>query len=277
MTKSKVLFKVLTAIFEIALVMVFLYSLWHVIDYFVESKRESDFNEALIESVVSPISPEDAYDIKDPNNDNKDDSSGSLNGIDVEKIDLRAYPDIKVDLEKVKKEYPRAVGWLYCPNSPINYPVMQGTDNAYYVDRMPNGRRSGAGSIFMDYRDDADLTDFAHVLYGHNMKNNSMFGTILDYRNKGYFEEHPYMFYFTEDKTYRLEIFAGVNTIATSNLYLEPASDKRESFIANAFKKSTFKSDVSVSPEDKIFQMSTCSGATGQNKRYMIYAKLIEI
>lgn len=275
MSKSKVIFKVLTVILEIVLVIVFLYSLWHVIDYFVESKRESDFNDALIESVVTPVSPEDAYDIKD--SDDNNDSSGGIGGITVEGIDLSLYPDIKVDLEKVKEEYPRAVGWLYCPNSPINYPVMQGTDNAYFVDRMPNGRRNAAGSIFMDYRDDAELTDFAHVLYGHNMKNNSMFGTILDYRKEGYFEEHPYMFYFTEDKTYRLEIFAGVNTIATSNLYLEPASDKRESFISNAFKKSTFKSDVTVSPEDRIFQMSTCSGATGQNKRYMIYAKLIEI
>ncbi len=271
MFKSKKFSKVITIICEIALLIVFVFSSWQVIDYLIESKKESDFNDSLANSAVSTISPEDVYNLCG----NLD---GLSNGAGGQSVDLRAFPDIKVDLERVKEDYPRVVGWLYSPNTPINYPVMQGTDNAYYVDRMPNGKRNAAGSIFMDYRDNSNLSDFSHVLYGHNMKNDSMFGTILDYRKEGYYEEHPYLFYFTENKTYRLEVFAGVNTIATSSLYLEPSLEKRNEFIANAFKNSTFKSNVSVTAEDTIFQISTCSGSSaGQNKRYMIFAKLTEI
>ena len=270
MFKSKKFSNILIWILEIALIAVFVFSVWQVVDYVIESKTESDFNDSLVESAVSTVSPEEEYNISG-------DADGQLGGGIGVDFDPKAYPDIQVDLERVKEEYPRVVGWLYSPGTPINYPVMQGTDNAFYVDHMPNGRRNFAGSIFMDYRDNANLTDFAYVLYGHNMKNDSMFGTISDYRKEGYLEEHPYMFYFTEDKTYRLEIFAGVNTVSTSKLYLEPEFEDRESFIASAFEKSTFVSGVTVTPEDRIFQISTCSGASGQNKRYMIFAKLTEI
>ena len=109
------------------------------------------------------------------------------------------------------------------------------------------------------------------------MKNNSMFGTLLDYRKDGFFKEHPFIFYFTADKVYRLEIFAGVNTIATSNLYLEPEVENRESFIKSAIANSTFETSVSVTVEDRLFLMSTCSGAVGQMNRYVVFAKLVEI
>ena len=193
------------------------------------------------------------------------------------RILTRPYDGIPEALAKLKEKYPKAVGWIYSPGTPINYPVMQGKDNAYFVDRLPNGAENAAGSIFMDYRDSADLNDFTHVLYGHNMKNNSMFGTILDYRKDGYFKEHPFMFYFTEDKTYRLELFAGLNTIATSSLYTEPEADKRQAFIDSAFAGSTFSSNVEVTTDDKIIMMSTCSGAVGQINRYVVFAKIVEI
>lgn len=258
-----------TLVAEVLLIVIFVFSTWQVVDYLIESKKESDFNNDLVDSAVSKVDPEDEYNLPSDAIETLEDPA--------EESNVLTYPDIKVDLLKVKEQYPSVVGWLYCPNTQINYPVVQGKDNAYYVKRMPNGASNAAGSIFMDYRDNAALTDFAHVLYGHNMKNNSMFGTVLEYRKEGYFEEHPYMFYFTEGKTYRLEIFAGVNTISTSNLYLEPAEDKRAEFINNAIAKSTFTSSVNVTAQDRIFLMSTCSGSVGQNKRYVLFSKLTEI
>ncbi len=260
----------LVSMIELILIFVFIFSIYKIVSYVNEGKKEHDFHGELADSAVSDINPEDEYDFSKE----AIDKISPFEGYDPSS-NVLIYPDIKVDMEKVKEKYPNAVGWLYSPDTPINYPVMQGKDNAYFVNRLPNGAENAAGSIFMDYRDNAALTDFSHVLYGHNMKNNSMFGTILDYRKEGYFQKHPFMFYFTEEKTYRLEIFAGVNTLATSNLYLEP--DKPEDFILSVFSKSTFSSNVSVSSEDRIFLMSTCSGAVGQNNRYVLFAKVIEI
>ncbi len=266
---KRINFLVLTI--ELVLLFVLGFSIWQVVLYFREGKIEEDFNKELADSAITDITPEDEYD----RSDEELQQIQPFDGFDPDASKALIYPDIKVDLSKVKEKYPKAVGWIYSPETPINYPVMQGKDNAYFVNRMPNGVENAAGSIFLDYRDSAALTDFASVLYGHNMKNNSMFGTVLDYRKEGYFEEHPFMFYFTEDKTYRLEIFAGVNTVATSNLYLEP--DDRDGFIANALKKSTFTSTVKVTSDDRIILMSTCSGAVGQSNRYVLFAKLTEI
>ena len=128
----------------------------------MESKKESDFNESLAETAVSEIDPKDEYDFS-PEVIEK---ITPFEGYDPNQSDILIYPDIKVDFEKVKEKYPKAVGWIYSPGTPINYPVMQGTDNSYFVNRMPNGNENAAGSIFMDHRDNAELTDFAHVLYG---------------------------------------------------------------------------------------------------------------
>lgn len=263
----------LSLIIELVLVFILVFSVWQIVLYFREGAKEEDFNDSLAENVVSQIDPEKHFDYS------KEviELISPFEGFDTEKSDTLIYPDIEVDMKKVKQQYPKAIGWIYSPGTPINYPVMQGKDNQYYVERLPNGNQNSAGSIFMDYRDNSSLTDFAHVLYGHNMKNNSMFGTVLDYRKEGYYEEHPFMFYFTEDKVYRLEIFAGLNTIATSSIYTEPEFDKREAFISSAFAGSTFSSTVNVTPEDRIMMLSTCSGAVGQSNRYVLFAKLVEI
>lgn len=256
---------------EIALLLVFCYSVWQIALYYQEGKSEKDFNEDLADSAVSEAAPEDNYDYSEETIS----QIVPFEGFKAEESEILVYPDIKVDLNQVKEKYPKVVGWLYSPGTPINYPVVQGADNSYYVDHMPNGTQNSAGSIFMDFRDPAELSEFAHILYGHNMKNNSMFGTILDYKKAGYFEEHPFMFYFTEEKTYRLEIFAGVNTIATSSIYSEPSN--KEAFISGAFSGSTFRSNITVSPDDKVLLLSTCSGAVGQANRYVLFTKLVEI
>jgi len=261
----------LVLMIELVLVFVLVFSVWQIVLYFNEGKQEEAFNEELIQSAITKVESEDEFE-----SDEEDLLQITpFEGFDATLSDLLIYPDIQVDFETIKKKYPKVVGWIYSPGTPINYPVVQGSDNAYFVNRMPNGIENAAGSIFMDYRDSATLSDFASVLYGHNMKNNSMFGTLLDYKKAGFFEEHPFMFYFTEERTYRLEIFAGVNTIATSNLYLEP--DDPAAFITSAFSSSTFSSKVVVTPQDKIMLMSTCSGAVGQANRYVIFAKLVEI
>ncbi len=248
------------------LVAVFLFSSYKVFLYFSEGKEEKTFHKALMEDAVTkhePVQSERPID--------------SILPEEEEFIPLLT-PDLSVDVAKLKKKYSSIVGWLYLPNSPIHYPVVQGEDNLFFVDHLPSGAQNPAGSLFLDFRDLPDLSGFNQVIYGHNMLNGSMFGTILDYRDPNYFKTHPYLFYFTESKTYRLEVFAGVNTYSTSELYERPSTpEAKETYLQSVRSRSTFISDVSVSAEDQILVLSTCSGAVGDTHRYVIFAKIVDL
>ena len=96
---------------------------------------------------------------------------------------------VSVDFEKLTAEYPDTVGWLYCEGTPINYPVVQSKDNLRYLRRLPDGRYNAAGSLFADYRCKEVAASGNYIIYGHNMKNGSMFGTIVRYKCQNYYDE----------------------------------------------------------------------------------------
>ena len=249
---------------------VFCVSLWQLTAYFLEKTEEKSFNQTLVESTVTPVS----WTEKD------DEEKASLFQTEegVGKDDYFCYPDISVDITKLKAQYPNAIGWLYSPDTPIHYPVMQAQDNDYYVNHLANGKENSAGSVFMDCSSDASLNDFFHILYGHNMQNGTMFGTILDYRKEGYFSDHPYLFYFTDSEIYRLEVFAGINTVADSDYYKIPQGDSaKEAYIKSARERSYFYADIPVGKEDSFMLLSTCSGSASSDARFLLFAKIVPI
>lgn len=259
--------KALTAVF----LLVFLFSGYQIISYFLEGKEESDLNEEMIREAVNfvkedPIYAEESLTSEDKQTD------------EPEEKKILYYPDISVDVKKLSQEFEGIVGWLYLPETPIHYPVMQWTDNDYFVHRLPNGNENSAGSIFMDFRVNPDLSGRNYILYGHNMKNDSMFGTVLEYRDPAFFKDHPYLFYFTEDGVFRLEIFAGVHTTADSYVYSFPSDDEEiGTYLSKIRSSSVFLSDVAVSKEDRIFILSTCSGRVGDDQRFILCAKLVPL
>ncbi len=101
---------------------------------------------------------------------------------------------ITVDFEALRKENGDVVGWLYCEDTPINYPIVQSEDNDYYLRRLLDSTWNIAGTIFMDYRNAPDFSDWNTIIYGHNMNNDSMFGTLQDYKKQAYYEEHPVLY-----------------------------------------------------------------------------------
>lgn len=270
--EKKQISKILSSVFTVVFLAIFLFSGYQIVSYLLEGKEESDLNQEMIrEAVVSveekPIYVEDVFPLEETVTEE----------ITPEKKILY-YPDISVDIQKLKSEYPGIVGWLYLPETQINYPVMQAEDNDYFLHRLPNGKENSAGSIFMDFRVNADLSHGNFILYGHNMKNNSMFGTVLDYRDSAFYENHPYLFYFTDSGKYRLEIFAGVHTTSDSYIYSFPQTDdEMRNYLSKIRSNSVFKSDVPVSATDRIFVLSTCSGRTTDTHRFVICAKLVPI
>ena len=109
-------------------------------------------------------------------------------------------PDIKIDFSSLREENDEIVGWIYSPDTVINYPVLKADDNNKYLYHLPNGRYNLAGSIFADYRNSDFGTDSNYIIYGHHMKNDSMFGTIYEYRSQEYYNNHPFIYYLTPEK-----------------------------------------------------------------------------
>ncbi|MBQ8329654.1 MAG: class B sortase, partial [Lachnospiraceae bacterium] len=120
-------------------------------------------------------------------------------------VDPMTICPISVDFDSLIAENPDVVGWIYSDGTQINYPVLRGESNDTYIHTMINGQYNSAGSIFMDFRNNPDLSDINTIIYGHHMKNGSMFASLHQYVHQDYYDEHKYMWYLTPDHIYRLD------------------------------------------------------------------------
>lgn len=100
--------------------------------------------------------------------------------------------ELTAQVRQLSEDHSDSVAWLYIPDTNIDYPIMQSGDNEYYSHRAVDGSYLYAGSLFMDYRNSSDFTDFNSVIYGHNMGNATCFADIPNYENEEYFMNHSY-------------------------------------------------------------------------------------
>ncbi len=193
----------------------------------------------------------------------------------LESSSQQAAP-INVDFEKLKHENNDIIAWLYCEGTPINYPVVQAEDNSYYLRRGTDRQYSLAGTLFVDYINKDDFADNNTIIYGHNMKNDTMFGTLTEYTNQEYYDEHPQMYLLTPEKEFIVRLIAGVTINSTASIYKLPLEDEyKETFISELREKSTFESEYTFSPDDRFVMLSTCSYAYN-DARYVLVGLLEE-
>lgn len=182
----------------------------------------------------------------------------------------------KVDFEKLKKQNKDIVAWLKVNNTQINYPIVQSKDNSYYINHNFNKEYNQAGWPFMDYKNKLDGTDKNIVIYGHNMKNNSMFGSLPDVLSKKWYnnEDNYIIDLVTEEKEYKYQVFS-VYKIENEEYYIKTKfeSDEFSQFIKIIKGRSYKNFKVDITKEDVILTLSTC-GATN-DYRIVLHAKKI--
>lgn len=184
---------------------------------------------------------------------------------------------ITVDFAKLTARNADVIGWLYCADTPINYPVVQAKDNDKYLHAGLDGKYLRSGTLFVDYRNDAIGEDRQFIVYGHSMKNKTMFGSLMGYKKQEYYEAHPVLYYLTPDAEYRIELFAGCVMKVLQIIYQpNPGTAEYADYLAEMRSKSTFHSDVVVTPEDAVVVLSTCSYEF-DNARYVALGKLVKI
>lgn len=172
-------------------------------------------------------------------------------------------------IEQLTAAYPDAVGWISIPGTRVEYAFVQGPDNSYYLHRGLNKRYLYAGSLFMDAAAKRDFSCFNTVIYGHNMRNGSMFGDLDKYLSKGFFDQHGTVNIYLPGKTIKATIVACVRTDTTSKPYLY-ASSESQGFIDNLKADSLYFRHLNTTNPAYI-TLSTC-GYGGDTARFVLIA-----
>ena len=167
----------------------------------------------------------------------------------------------QVDFEGLWEVCPDVVAWICMEDTVLSYPVVQARNNDYYLRRLVDGTSNSAGSLFMDYLNAPDFSDENTVIYGHNMKNGSMFATVVEYKDQAFYDAHPTCQIMTPQGNYTVEFFAGFVANLKSRAWDQNFDTEEDyaAWLAEAKKKSTFQSDVTPTAQDRVVTLSTCS------------------
>lgn len=180
-------------------------------------------------------------------------------------------------LEDLRVTYPDTVGWLSLEGTRIDNPVMQAADNTYYLTRNHKGEDSRGGSIYMDYRNEPDLSDVHTIFYGHVLRNETMFGSLAKFVDESYAKEHSHFVYSNGEEEWTLEVFAAYET-TTDFYYIETEFEGNAfgGFLETIRAKSIIDLDVDVTLEDSIVTFSTCTTSTDDSERFVVHAKVVK-
>lgn len=182
-----------------------------------------------------------------------------------------------VDLDALREVNDEVLGWIYVPDTSISYPLVYSGDNSYYLTRTWNLEYSSVGSIFLDELNNTDFSDYNTIIYGHRMKDGSMFAGLKYYKTQDYYEQHPCVYIATDEGVVCYQIFAAYEAgteSATYTLSFDSDSDK-QSFIDHCVSKSVISTGVTPTVSDKIITLSTCTG-NGYATRWVVQAAAVE-
>lgn len=179
-----------------------------------------------------------------------------------------------VDFQKLLKINSDVVAWIRFDNpEKISYPVVRGVDNSEYLRKTLEGKKNGAGSIFMDAYNAGDFSDSNTFIYGHNMKNGSMFGQLRKYQDKEFCKQNPYFYIYTPDgKEAKYQVFAVCIVEETGESYNMFYQNEAEYFAYLQYIQSlsSYDTGVEVTAQSQIISLSTCTSAS-KTKRLLVH------
>lgn len=183
---------------------------------------------------------------------------------------------LEIDFNQLREINDDIVGWLYYEPLDLSYPIVRGDDNEYYTHYTFENEKVSSGAIFMDFLNRKDFSDYNTIIYGHNMRNGTMFGSLKKLMNDTTIvEEDPYFYVFTEDKAFMYEIASLYITNVESETYNLIASEEdQQDYIEYIQKVSSWYWDKEITSADKIVTLSTCHGLHSDN-RTVVHGVLI--
>lgn len=247
-----------------------------IIGYYADRQRRAELYESLQSSVAAvpvatseaaaPAKPLSVVAEASPAPDIPDDQY-LLRTVDFTALQQEANPDI--------------YAWIYIPGTGIDYPILQHpSDDTYYLNYNLDGSKGYPGCIYTERENALDFSDFHTVIYGHNMKNGTMFHDLHSYEDETFLPEHPHVYIYTPDRILRYRIFAAYRYDDRHLLYSFDYESEagRSGYLSEIFRiksmSAVLDNQVKVTADDRIITLSTCMGSQTEN-RYLVQAVLI--
>ena len=215
---------------------------------------------------------------KDKTNNNKIAEQIKSTVIVEDKNEDENKEEYTVDFNKLKEQNNETVVWIKVNNTNVEYPVVRATNNSFYLNHSFDKSKNSAGWIFADYKNKFDNTDKNIVIYGHNMRDDSMFGSLKNILNSDWYnnEENTNIALYTENEKYIYKVFS-IYKIESEDYYIktEFSNDNEfEKFIKTLKKRSIKNFNIDISKEDSILTLSTC--ANNNKYRVVLHSKKIK-
>lgn len=268
----------------IYLICVFFISRWSVQQLKIKYLSESiikDTENIIQEEVITP--PEDLEipkesEEQEPNTEEEVTNNNTTTYYPNDYWDYINVPFINVDFNELKNKNPDTVGWIKVNGTKVNYPIVQTTDNSYYLDHSFNKARNAGGWIYADFRANFNNFEKNTIIYGHNLTNRTMFGSLVE-TQKSYWYTNPdnkYIKISTPSSNTVWAIFS-VYTINPEIEYLRTNFENHnyQEFLNKMKARSIYDFGIEVTENDKILTLSTCNDAG--TKRIVVQAKMVTI
>ncbi|MBQ3134243.1 MAG: class B sortase [Oscillospiraceae bacterium] len=180
-----------------------------------------------------------------------------------------------VNLAGLRQTNTDVLGWISIPGTQLDYPFLQGEDNQYYLNHTWQGKRNAAGSVFLECKVSSDFSDFNTIVYAHNMKNGSMFGSLRQYRTQSHYEANPYIYIIDDSGVRRYEIFAAFEAEVVGYTYRLDVNtpEKKQAFLDYSARRSVIETEIVPTVEDSVITLSTCTG-NGYDHRWVVQGVL---
>ena len=256
--KKKKKSDVLLTIALIAAIVVFCYAAFNLYHIYTEYKKGTDEYNQIEEMAVTERDA-DSAEVAGPN--------------------VQLKPPIEVDFDKLKSVNEDVVGWIYVDALPdISYPIVKGKDNQTYLHQTYEKNYNFAGTIFVDYENSGDFSDCNTLVYGHNMKNGSMFGHLKKFREDDkLYKQDKYFWILTPERNYRYEIISAYTTGVNSDTYtlFKGPGEEFEKYLETIKGYSEIQTDdTDLTIKDKIVTLSTCTG--NESTRFVVQGKRVD-
>lgn len=236
--------KILITLIQIVLIAVIIFSGIKIIEWIKSNKKNKDIMSEIKENVVI---------------NNETDSNNE---------------EYKIDFAKLKQKNSDAIAWIKVNGTDIDFPVVKGTDNSYYLTHNFDKEKNKAGWIFADYRNKFDGTDKNIIIYGHNMKNGSMFASLKDVIKEEWYnnENNKYIALITENENCKYQVFSVYQT-ETEEYYLQTNISNFKEFVEKIKGRSKKDFNVDIKETDSILTLSTCA----DNTKYRVVLHAVKI
>lgn len=187
------------------------------------------------------------------------------------------FKKANVDFKALQKKNKDVIGWIQFENFSLSYPVAHDSGDSYYLTHTIDKKSNKSGSIYVPASNKGDFNDTNTIIFGHNMKNGTMFGLLGRYKEKAFFELNQYFYIYTPstEKKYQIfSVYVGDQNGVSYTIY-GAKNDDYAKFLETLKKKSMYETGVSVSRENNIVTLSTCV-SDDKTKRLIIHAKQIK-